>query len=93
MFPSDWNTQMGHKKKRRVADDAAQPQPPLAHTESPDCAANIPDEPPPSASTALEDLRLPSIILRNVNTASRAPATPAELNLDAIEAIKDQDES
>jgi hypothetical protein len=83
MFPSDWNTQTGHKKKRRVADDsspaaaaAAQQQPPAANTQA--------DEPQPSASTPLEDLRLPSLILRNINTASRAPATPAELNLDAI---------
>ena len=85
MFPSDWNTQTGHKKKRRVADDTQATPQHADDTVVATTAAHQPvDEPPPSISTALEDLRLPSIILRNVNTASRAPATPAELNLDAI---------
>jgi hypothetical protein len=100
MFPSDWSTQTGlrrHKRPRapdsaggegsdlppsptsgKIADPHAPPAPPAAD-------ALFGSEPPlGSASTPLEDLHLPSLILRNVNTASRAPATPAELNLDAI---------
>jgi hypothetical protein len=69
MFPSDWANQTGGRRKRRATDDPPQ--------ESPR------DEPPPSAHS-LDDLHLPRLILRNVNTASRAPATPAELDLDAI---------
>ena len=69
MFPSDWANQTGGRRKRRATDDPPQ--------ESPR------DEPPPSAHS-LDDLHLPRLILRNVNTASRAPATPAELDLDTI---------
>jgi hypothetical protein len=61
MFPSDWANQTGGRRKRRATDDPPQ--------ESPR------DEPPPSAHS-LDDLHLPRLILRNVNTASRAPATP-----------------
>ena len=78
MFPSDWSTQTGLRRNKRRAPD----EPPPVH--SPPATPLLGSEPPPSASAPLEDLRLPSLILRNVNTASRAPATPAELNLDAI---------
>ena len=79
MFPSDWSTQTGQRRNKR----------PRGPDELTTAAATTPpvqseSEPPPSASAPLEDLQLPSLILRNVNTASRAPATPAELNLDAI---------
>jgi hypothetical protein len=78
MFPSDWNTQTGLRRNKRRAPDEPTPAPPA------DAPPPFGSEPPPSGSAPLEDLHLPSLILRNVNTASRAPATPAELNLDAI---------
>ena len=83
MFPSDWNTQTGQRKKRRVADDPAAAAATQQQPGSPPPDAQF-AEPQPSPSVPLEDLRLPSLILRNINTASRAPATPAELDLDAI---------
>ena len=77
MFPSDWNTQTGLRRKRRSPDDAADV---ASRARSP----TPPDEPPPAPHKPLEELLLPSLILRNVNTSARAPATPAELDLDAI---------
>ena len=76
MFPSEWNKQMGQRKKRRAPDDA----PTAAQAQQSQVVEQ--DEAPPSLP--LEDLRLPSIILRNINTTSRAPATPVELDLDVI---------
>lgn len=46
--------------------------------------ADSPLEQQEAASPPLQDLRIPSQILRNINTAGHAPATPAELDLDAI---------
>ena len=71
MFPTEWETQTGARRKRRAPDE---PGPDRDH-----CP---PDEPPPS--DRIEDLRLPQLILRNINTSPRVPATPAELDLDAI---------
>jgi hypothetical protein len=63
MFPSDWDSQTGARRKRRATEE--------------------PQEDPPFAQP-LDDMHLPQLILRNINTASKAPATPAELDLDAI---------
>lgn len=76
MFPSDWAHQTSHRKKRKtVADDQAQPQ---GGTPS----ADVDPEPQPSRHT--EDLQVPSLILRSLNTSSLAPSTPDELDLDVI---------
>lgn len=50
--------------------------------EDPVVASQTEQEAQPSA--AAENLQLPSLILRNLNTAGAAPATPDELNLDVI---------
>lgn len=78
MFPEDWETQTGGRRKRRAPDDTG---PAPAPAEETDAA-----EPPPSPTPPipLEDLTLPCQILRNINTAGHAPATPAELDLDVI---------
>jgi len=71
MFPTEWETQTGAKRKRRAPDE---PGPERDH-----CP---PDEPPPS--DRIEDLRLPQLILRSINTSPKVPAVPGELDLDAI---------
>jgi hypothetical protein len=80
MFPSDWNTQTGMRRKRRAPEEADAPQ----RGKTPPTPSEAGDEPPPVSYLPLEDMHLPSLILRNINTAARAPATPAELDLDAI---------
>jgi len=93
MFPSDWNTQPGVRKKRRAPDtsssgDVDAPARPGVAASSPAVptppAIEAGDEPPPVSYLPIEELHLPSLILRNINSSSRAPATPAELNLDVI---------
>ncbi len=74
MFPEEWDTQVGSRRKRKPGDD-----PPSA---SDAAVADPPQSPTPPI--ALEDLAIPSQILRNINTAVRAPATPAELDLDTL---------
>jgi len=74
MFPSDWAHQTGQRKKRKAAADDPAAQAPSQV----DC-----DTDPPVSAPA-ENLQLPSMILRNLNTSSSAPATPDELNLDVI---------
>ena len=76
MFPSDWDSQTGARKKRRAAESVDPPQ--HGHADPAE-----PVEPSPAAHR-LEDMPLPQVILRSINTASRAPPTPAELDLDAI---------
>jgi hypothetical protein len=75
MFPSDWAHQTGQRRKRKIQEDSTPAQQPLH-------CADVDPEPEPSTKT--EDLRLPSYILRSINTSSRAPATPDELDLDVI---------
>ena len=77
MFPSDWAHQTGQRKKRKSAEQEAQQQ-------APPRAAEVDPEQEPAPHAASEDLELPSLILRSLNTSSRAPATPDELNLDVI---------
>lgn len=72
MFPAEWDTQTGPKRKRRAADEPAPDR---------DRRAHLDDAP---SSDNPEDLRLPQLILRNINTATLAPATPAELDLDTL---------
>ena len=76
MFPSDWDSQTGARKKRRAAESVDPPQ--HGHADPAE-----PVEPSPAAHR-LEDMHLPHLILRNINTASKAPPIPAELDLDAI---------
>ena len=83
MFPSEWSHQTTQKKKRKIqADETAS-----ARRSSPEgeeaCAA---EEHRQSGieSAPLEDLELPSQILRCVNTAAPSPVTPDELDLDVI---------
>jgi len=76
MFPSDWAHQTSHRKKRKTtAEDQAQPQGATP-------CADVDPEPQPNRHT--EDLQVPSLILRSLNTSSLAPSTPDELDLDVI---------
>ena len=72
MFPSDWAHQTGQRRKRKAQDEVVA------------AVASVDVDPEPDPSKHVEDLRLPSLILRSINTASRAPATPDELDLDVI---------
>ncbi len=72
MFPSDWAHQTGQRKKRKAV------------AEEPLALAQIENEQEAQPSTCPENLQLPTLILRNLNTTTNAPATPDELNLDVI---------
>ena len=72
MFPSDWAHTTGQRKKRKATVEDCVPP----------AQGSVDQDLQPSA--AAENLQLPSLILRNLNTASSAPATPDELNLDVI---------
>lgn len=74
MFPTEWETQTGARRKRRAPDEPGPEHDRDQHGPL--------DEPPPS--DRIEDLRLPQLILRNINTSPHVPATPAELDLDTI---------
>ncbi len=78
MFPSDWAHQTGQRKKRKAGDA------PEAAAERACCLVGADSDQECSPAVPLEDLQLPSLILRSLNTSSRAPATPDELNLDVI---------
>jgi hypothetical protein len=73
MFPSDWAHQTGQRKKRKATVE-----------ESIAIQVQSQHEPESEPSAASENLQLPSLILRNLNTVACAPATPDELNLDVI---------
>lgn len=78
MFPSDWAHQTGQRRKRKAPED------PNTHPADPAAPPTADVDPEPEPSKYLEDLRLPSLILRSLNTAAPAPATPDELDLDVI---------
>jgi len=80
MFPSDWAHQTGQRRKRKAQDDQALSVVPAIASQP--ASADVDPEPEPAKE--VEDLRLPSLILRSLNTASREPATPDELDLDVI---------
>lgn len=84
MFPSDWAHQTGNRKKRKTVADGADAQK-QTQAAVPTAAVVCGDEDLViSPSVPLENLQLPSLILRSINTSSRTPATPEELNLDVI---------
>lgn len=68
MFPDSWDTQTNASRRKRQREEAQDAIQP----------------PPDLPSTAQENLDLPRQILRNINTVSKAPPTPAELDLDVI---------
>lgn len=72
MFPSDWAHTTGQRKKRKA----------IVEDSVPSSSDHV--EHDSQQGTPAENLQLPSLILRNLNTASSAPATPDELNLDVI---------
>lgn len=76
MFPSDWAHQTGQRKKRKANPLQQDPKSPE------DCQQDADADQPPSDRA--ENLQLPSLILRNLNTSYSAPATPDELDLDVI---------
>lgn len=68
MFPDSWDTQTTASRRKRQRDEPHEAIQP----------------PPDLPACAQENLDLPRQILRNINTVSKAPPTPAELDLDVI---------
>ena len=74
MYPAEWHSHAPTARKKRRTEEPA----------APTLEASVPPEEAPASPRVCPSLEVPKLILRNINTASRAPATPAELDLDVI---------